>query len=130
MQTSLLLDRFYAALKAADATALAQCVHDEFELDWQGTARIPWAGVWRGVDGLLAFFKTLDAHVQVLDVQRLHSVGSDAATFVLLRGRWRMRRDGVEITALAANVFEFADGRIRRYTVLNNTAAFAEALNA
>jgi uncharacterized protein len=123
-----LLDRFYAALKAADAEALARCVDADFELHWQGTGSIPWAGRWLGVAGLLGFFERLNQHVQVLEVERLHSLSNDEVTVVLLRGRWQIRRSGEQITAMAANVFALANGRIRSYTVLNNTAAFAEGL--
>ena len=130
MPTNTLLDNFYAAIKAADAPALAQCVQPDFNLHWQGTRSIPWAGDWQGVDGLLAFFKLLDQHILVLDVQRLHTLSNDQVTIVVLKGRWKTRASGVELSAMAANVFEFADGKIRSYTVLNNTAAFAEALAA
>ena len=82
------------------------------------------------MDGLLGFFDVLNQHVQVLDVERLHSLSNDEITVVVLRGRWQIRRSGEEITAMAANVFSLAHGRIRSYTVLNNTAAFAEALAA
>jgi uncharacterized protein len=54
------LDRFYAAIKSGDATALAACVHPNFELDWQGSTAIPWAGQWKGSAGLLEFFSTLN----------------------------------------------------------------------
>ena len=80
------------------------------------------------MQGLLGFFKLLNQHVQVLDVERLHSLSNDEVTVVLLRGRWQIRRSGEQITAMAANVFSLASGRIRSYTVLNNTAAFAEGL--
>ena len=130
MSANTLLDSFYAAIKAADAPALAQCVQPDFKLHWQGTPSIPWAGDWQGVDGLLAFFKLLDQHILVLDVQRLHTLSNDQVTVVVLKGRWKTRASGVELSAMAANVFEFADGKIRSYTVLNNTAAFAEALAA
>jgi uncharacterized protein len=123
-----LLDRFYAAIKAADAAALADCVHPDFLLHWQGSTAIPWAGDWRGTDGLLRFFAILNQHVEVLDVQRLHTLQDGATTMVLLQGHWRLRASGKEIKALAANVFTFEAERVRSYTVLNHTQAFADAL--
>jgi uncharacterized protein len=128
MTADSLLDQFYAAIKAADTEALARCVDTDFVLHWQGTGSIPWAGSWRGVAGLLDFFKRLDQHVQVLEIERLHSLSNDQVTVVLLRGRWQTRQTGEQITAMAANVFTLANGRILAYTVLNNTAAFADAL--
>jgi uncharacterized protein len=46
----------------------------------------------------------------------------------VLEGHWRMKASGEEIRAKAGNVFTFANGKIASYTVLNNSAAFAEAL--
>lgn len=123
------LDPFYAALKALSATDLAACVTPDFVLDWQGSARIPWAGTWRGVDGLLAFVKALNASVDILEVQRLHQLQDASVTVVVLRGHWRLKATGEEIRATACNLFTFEGDRIRTYTVLNNSAAFAEGLS-
>jgi GNAT superfamily N-acetyltransferase/ketosteroid isomerase-like protein len=125
---STLLDRFYAALKALSTTDLAACVTNDFVLDWQGSTTIPWAGQWYGVDGLLAFVVQLNEHLEILNVQRLHQLEQDDVTVVVLKGHWRIKKTGVEIQAKAANLFTFSDNRIQSYTVMNNTAAFAEAL--
>src|SRR5437868_10382620 len=84
-----LLDRFYAALRALSAPELALCVADDFVLDWQGTAAIPWAGQWRGVEGLLAFIDKLNSHLEILDVQRMHQLEDGAVAVVVLKGHWR-----------------------------------------
>jgi ketosteroid isomerase-like protein len=130
MSSDSLLDSFYAAIKAADTNAVAACVHPDFTLNWQGTAAIPWAGVWSGADGLMKFFGILNRHVEVLEVKRLQALHDGSTTMVLLQGHWRMRANGAEVKALAANVFTFEEGKIRSYTVLNNTAAFSEALTS
>jgi ketosteroid isomerase-like protein len=122
------LDRFYAALKALSAPDLAACTTADFVLDWQGTDRIPWAGTWRGVDGLLTFVQRLDAHVEILNVQRLHELQDASVTVVVLRGHWRLKASNREIRAIACNLFTFDSGKVRTYTVVNNTAAFAEGL--
>lgn len=122
------LDRFYDALKALSADQLAACVSDDFVLEWQGSASIPWAGTWRGVEGLLTFVQTLNAHLEILQVQRLKQLADEETTMVLLRGHWRLKATGRDVQALACNVFAIQGGRIHSYTVLNNTAAFAEAL--
>lgn len=126
--TNPVLDRFYAALKALSAEQLADCVTDDFILEWQGSPAIPWAGTWRGVEGLLAFVKALNEHLEILEVQRIRQLADEEVTLVLLRGHWRIRATGREVRAMACNVFAIEGGRIVAYTVLNNTAAFAEAL--
>ena len=123
-----LLDRFYSALKALSREDLAACVTEDFVLDWQGTNAIPWAGRWQGVQGLLDFVEKLNAEIEILDVQRLHLVEASDVTVVVLSGRWRAKRTDREVRATAANLFTFSKGLVSSYTVLNNTAAFAEAL--
>jgi len=122
------LDSFYAALKALSASDLAQCVADDFVLNWQGTPSIPWAGTWQGVDGLLSFVKELNARVEILEVQRLHQLQDSDITVVVLRGHWRLKATGHEVQATACNLFKVEGTKIKSYTVLNNTAAFAEGL--
>ncbi len=122
------LDAFYAALKALSTSDLATCVTPDFVLDWQGTPGIPWAGTWQGVDGLLSFVKALNASVEVLDIQRLHLLQDATVSVVVLRGHWRLKASGQEVRATACNLFTFEGAKIKSYTVLNNTAAFAEAL--
>jgi ketosteroid isomerase-like protein len=123
-----LIDSFYAAIKAADAAALTQCVASDFVLTWQGVETLPWAGKWEGAAGVFDFFAALNAHVQVLEVERLQMFTNAETTMILLRGHWRMKANNKEIHALAANVFKIENERIVAYTVINNSAAFDHAL--
>jgi uncharacterized protein len=123
-----LLDKYYAAIKAGDAAQIEQCVDASFELNWQGSDSIPWAGRWQGVDGLQKFFGILNQHLEVLAINRLHMLADGAVTITVLEGHWRVKANGKEIRAKAGNVFTFKDGKIASYTVLNNSAAFVEAL--
>jgi uncharacterized protein len=128
VSNSLLLDRFYAAIKSGDALALATCVHPNFELNWQGSKAIPWAGLWIGSAGLLEFFAILNQHIEVLEVQRQHEFSDDSVTVIVLQGRWRSKARQISVSAKAANVFTFEEGKVRSYTVMNNSVAFAEAI--
>lgn len=123
-----ILDAFYTALKAQSAPELAKCVTEDFVLEWQGTPAIPWAGTWRGVDGLLSFVRELNARVEICEAQSLHRLQDASVTLVVLRGHWRLVATNREIRATACNLFTFEGEKIRSYTVLNNSAAFAEGL--
>ena len=123
-----LLDRFYEALKALSPEQLARCVTEDFVLDWQGSDSIPWAGKWHGVSGLLSFVDRLNENLQILEVERLMQFSDQDTTVVLLRGHWKAKQNGREVRAMACNVFTIENERIKSYTVLNNTVAFAEAM--
>jgi uncharacterized protein len=128
MTNSELLDKYYGAIKAGDAAQIEQCVDSSFELNWQGSAAIAWAGRWKGVAGLQKFFGILNQHLEVLEINRLHMLSDESVTITVLEGHWRMKANGKEVRAKAANVFTFANGKIASYTVLNNSAAFVQAL--
>ncbi len=128
MSNAALLDRFYASIKSGDAAALADCVHPNFELNWQGSPAIPWAGHWNGSEGLLKFFQILNQHIEVLEVKRLHEFSNALVTVIVLQGSWRTKARGLAINAMASNLFTFEDGRVKSYTVMNNSAAFADAI--
>jgi uncharacterized protein len=123
-----LIDSFYAAIKAGDAAALAKCIAPNFVLNWQGVESLPWAGQWVGAAGVFDFFAALNAHVEVLEVERLQTFSDTNITMILLRGHWRMKQSNKEINALAANVFKIDNEQITAYTVINNSAAFDHAL--
>jgi ketosteroid isomerase-like protein len=123
-----LLDAFYAALRKLSAEDLAALVTADFTLNWQGTKALPWAGEWAGPQGLLRFVRALNAHIQIVSVTPLHTLHGAECSIVVLAGHWKISATGAEIHAKAANVFTFAGDRIASYTVLNNSAAFVEAL--
>ena len=123
-----LLDSFYAALRRLSTENLASLVTPDFVLNWQGTQVIPWAGEWVGPEGLLRFVRVLNANLQILSIKPLHTLHGTECSVVVLEGHWRVPATGAEVRAKAANVFTFTGGRIASYTVLNNTAAFAQAL--
>ena len=80
------------------------------------------------MQGLLDFVEKLNAEIDILEVQRLHLFESPGVTVVVLRGKWRAKRTQREVQATAANLFTFSNGLVSSYTVLNNSAAFAEAI--
>jgi ketosteroid isomerase-like protein len=123
-----LIDAFYAGVRQRDTAALAQLVTSDFELNWQGSNDIPWAGRWSGVQGLMQFFVRLNEHVEIVTMEPMHALADGQIAIVILRGAWRVAGGPALVEATAANVFTFAQGRISKYMVLNDTALFARAL--
>ncbi|MBV9460353.1 MAG: nuclear transport factor 2 family protein [Bradyrhizobium sp.] len=128
--TQELIDRWYAAVRSGDATALASVVTEDVELLWNGDpARLPWAGSHRGIDAVLAFFLKLGEHIEVISVSPTYRLDAGEAVVVVLEGEWRVREQASTIRARACNVFRFREGRISSYEVYNDSGRFAEALN-
>jgi uncharacterized protein len=125
-----LIERWYAAVREGDAATLADIVTDDVVLLWNGPADLPWAGRHVGVDGVLAFFKSLGRHIEVISVSPLYRLDAGEAVVIALEGQWRTRAGGQVIDARACNVFRFRDGRIAGYEVYNDSARFADAMRA
>jgi uncharacterized protein len=127
MQT--LLDRWYAAVRANDATALADITTEDVVLYWNADpAVVPWAGTHRGRGAVLAFFKLLATSIEVVGVTVVDRIEARDAVIVVLDGQWRARATGKAIEARACNLFRVRDGKICAYEVYNDSGRFAAAL--
>jgi ketosteroid isomerase-like protein len=127
--TQALIDRWYAAVRSGDAAELASVVTEDVELLWNGDpARLPWAGCHAGVDAVLAFFRKLGEHIEVVSVSPIYRLEAAEAVVVVLEGEWRVRGHAATIRARACNVFRFRQDRISSYEVYNDSGRFADAL--
>ena len=127
--TQAILDRWFAAIRAGDSASLRDVVTDDVVLLWNGDpTRLPWAGRHEGVDAVLAFFKTLSQHIEVVSVSQLYRLEMPDAIVVVLEGQWRTRRTQHPVSARACNIFRFKNGRISFYEVYNDSGRFADAI--
>jgi hypothetical protein len=125
-----ILARWYAALKAGDMAAFREVAAPDVMVRWNGPPdRIPWAGEHHGVEAVLAFFGKVGAALEVLSVEPVEKLVSDGKALIVLKGHWRVRATGQELTLRAANLFTFRDGRVAAYEVFPDSAAFVDALS-
>ncbi|MCA3246018.1 MAG: nuclear transport factor 2 family protein [Azospirillum sp.] len=123
------LARWYAAIKAGDAAALAQAATPDVRIRWNGPrAAIPWAGEWVGVAGALEFFGLVAQHLTVRRIATVQRIDGPQSCAMVLEGDWEVRRTGEALSLRAANVFAFRDGKVAAYDVYPDSAAFAAAL--
>jgi ketosteroid isomerase-like protein len=131
MPTSSLLDRWFAAVRSGDEATFRDICTADVVLFWNGDpAVIPWAGEYKGPDGVAAFFKTLRHHIEYQHAALLEVIDGPDAALITLAGRWRVRDTDRIVEARAANILRYRDGRVAGYEVYNDTARFAAALAA
>lgn len=129
MMSDAILTRWYAALKAGDMAAFREVAAPDVMVRWNGPRdRIPWAGEHHGVEAVLAFFRTVGAHLEVLAVEPAERIVTDDKALIVLQGHWRVRTNGRELHLRAANLFTFRDGKVATYEVFPDSAAFVAAL--
>lgn len=126
-----ILERWYAALKAGDAAALAAVTTEDVSVAWNGpVGLVPWAGEWVGRAEVLRFFRLVGAALEILSVEQVQRVEGPDAVAVVLLGHWRVRATGVELKVRGVNLFTFRDGRVASYQVFPDSHAFVAALAA
>lgn len=123
------LDRWYAAIKSGDGDSLRAVMTDDIAVDYASPAGLlPWGGIWNGPDAATSFFATVAEHLEVDAVQPLETHMTGSTAIVMIKGRWTVKSTGAKVTARAVNVFSMRDGKVARYQVFNDTAAFAVGL--
>ena len=104
-------------------------VSDDIEVGYQDAeGLLPWGGTWTGFDGFRAFLATVAEHlvIEAIEVLETHVDGETAIT--VLNGVWTVKRTTARVEARVVNVFTMRGGRVARYQVFPDTAAFARGL--
>jgi ketosteroid isomerase-like protein len=107
-----LVKRFEDGWAAGDLDAALECVHTEMVFDWSDSIG-PFAGIYRGQDGMVRFWKELREAFEQFRPEALEfiEIGSERViTLDVVRGRGK--GSGVEIEAQGAMLWSFRDGKI------------------
>ncbi len=127
----LVIDKWYAAIKATDVKVLREITAPDVYAFWNGDATvIPWAGRHDGVEAVMAFFSTIGKHLDVLSIQAVDRFETAGAVTIVLDGHWRSKATGRDVRARAANIFRICDGVIAGYEVYPDSGRFVVALAA
>lgn len=124
-----ILERWYAAIRAGDAAALAEVTTEDVVVRWNGPVGVvPWAGVWEGRAKVITFFRRVAEHLDVLAIETVSRIEGTGGVAIVLEGRWRVKATGEELRVRAANIFRFEDGRVASFEVYPDSHAFASVL--
>jgi ketosteroid isomerase-like protein len=117
----------YAAFGRGDLAAILRDVDPNVEWGETGPKEIPWAGSFRGHDGVKKFFATIDAEAEI------HSFGPETfiadGNHVVVLGSEKIssKRTGRTYECNWAHVFTLAGGKIVKFREYTDTAAVASA---
>ncbi|MGZ9934654.1 nuclear transport factor 2 family protein [Streptomyces sp. NC-S4] len=100
----------------------------DFEWVYHGPASLPWAGVYRGVEGFRAFFAIVRELIRVQECEAHEYLDAGDRVVVLGVSRTHVLANGARYEAQWMNVFTVRDGLISRYLDLFDTASVVEAL--
>ncbi len=104
----------FAAVGRGDFDALVDLCRDDVVLDIAGPPSIPFVGVWKGRDEVVAAIRRNFAMLesQRPEIESLSAQGEHVV--VILRERGRIVATGADYSVRGAQVFTFEDGKLRR----------------
>jgi ketosteroid isomerase-like protein len=125
-----IVQRIYQAVLECDISTRMSLVTDDLDLTFFGSEKIPWAGRWRGKDGLGRFLgRIADAlEFQVFSPQEFIAAGKNVV--VLGHERCRVRATGKVVDVSWAHVWTLRDGLISRHLEYSDTAAWEAGFDA
>ena len=124
------LQQGYEAFGRGDIPAVLELLTDDVEWTMQGPSVIPYAGTFRGREGVAEFFSLLDETIEFEQFEPRKFIGQGDTVVVL-----GYERDVVKVTGRGfeeewAHVYTLRDGKIATGLFLEDTAALVDALSA
>ena len=105
----------YAAFGRGDLEAILRDVDPNIEWEEAGPKEIPWAGSFRGHDGVKKFFATIDAEAEIQSFEPQTFIADGNNVVVLGFEKLRSKRTGRTYECNWAHVFTVAGGKIVKF---------------
>jgi uncharacterized protein len=118
---------FYESLHDENVERFMQMLSREIEWAYPEADGIPYGGVRRGHEGVLEFFDLHDQADEILELSPEEYIAQGDRVVVLGTYAGRARPTHREWRTQFVHVYDVADGRIQRFRVFFDTAAFLEA---
>jgi uncharacterized protein len=129
-QNLLTVQRIYKAIAEGDIPARLNLVSDDFELCFFGPMTIPWAGTWRGKEGLEQYLSAIAKTIEIQIFVPESFISSDDQVVVLGRERCRLFSNGCIVETNWAHAWKLRDGLVCRHEEYSDTAAWVAAFEA
>ena len=120
----------YEAFGRGDIPAVLELLTDDVEWTEQGPSVIPFAGTFRGREGIAEFFTLLDETLEFEQFEPRKFVGQGDTVVVVGYERGLVKPTGRTFEHEWAHVYTLRDGKIAKGLFLEDTAALVDALSA
>lgn len=129
-QATRLVQQAYAAFKAGDVPAFLSLLDDDVEWILPEMERVPFAGTWRGRQGVQKFFMTLAADQDVLEFHPEQFIAEGDTVVVLGRFAMRVKSTGRTSRSDWVHVWTIAGDKLTRCREYVDTAVVIRAHGA
>ncbi len=120
----------YEAFIRGDIPAVLESLTEDVEWTMQGPSVIPFAGTFRGREGIAEFFSLLDETLEFEQFEPRKFIGQGDTVVVLGYERDVVKKTGRRFEEAWAHIYTLRDGKIVTGLFLEDTAAYVEALSA
>jgi ketosteroid isomerase-like protein len=122
------IKEMYAAFGRGDLQGLLSHVSADCTWDNAGPKELPWAGTFRGPDGISRFFAEIEktADIQAFEPRTFVEQGDHVVVLGYEKGR--SKRTGRTYETNWAHAFTLADGKVVAFRQYHDTAAVVKAL--
>jgi uncharacterized protein len=120
----------YEAFGRGDIPGVLELLTDDVEWTEQGPSVIPFAGTFRGREGIAEFFTLLDETLEFEQFEPRKFVGQDDTVVVVGYERGLVKPTGRTFEQEWAHVYTLRDGKIATGLFVEDTAGLVEALSA
>jgi ketosteroid isomerase-like protein len=126
-QNTRLVQDFYEKFSAHEIAPLLSALAPDIEWQLPAMENVPFAGTWRGHDGVLQFMRTLDETQEVIDFRPEEFVAQDDEVIVLGHFKMRVKATGRVSESAFAHVWNLDAGKFTRFREYVDTAAVSHA---
>jgi ketosteroid isomerase-like protein len=120
----------YAAFGRGDLNGLLAHVSTECKWDHAGPMEIPWAGSFRGHEGITRFFAQIDKTADIQAFEPRAFVEQDDTVVVLGHERVRIKSTGRTYETNWAHAFTLHGGQVVAFREYTDTATIAKAFGS
>lgn len=126
-QNARLVQDVYEKFRTQDVTPLLSAFAADIEWQLPAMQSVPFAGTWRGHDGVMQFLQTLAETQDVIEFQPEEFVAQDDEVIVLGHFKMRVKATGRVSESAWAHVWTVDAGKITRFREYVDTAAVSRA---
>jgi uncharacterized protein len=122
-----IVQALFAAIQNRSREAILATLTDDVEWWVAGPAEVPFAGTFRGHDGVLRYFAAFNAAVDYESGNVLQMIAEGDTVVVVGEERWRARATGKTADNRWVVVVTVPDGQVARFHAYEDTAVCRDA---
>ena len=117
------VQELYAAFGRGDLPAMFVLLDPNIQWDYSGPSEIPWAGSFRGHDGVEKFLAAITANVEIERFESHSFIAQGENVVVLGFERVRVKRTGRVFETHWSHAYTLSGGKIATFREYTDTAA-------